>query len=269
MELSESTSFYLSYVSRPVSSLDESSQENEKTQEGRQAGKESGDSLALQDEKGKVGATKELTRTEQNEVEKLKKRDQEVRTHENSHVVAGGQYIRGAVHFDFERGPDGKSYAVGGHVNIDVAPVPNNPEATLKKMQVVKRAAMAPADPSGADHSVARKASMQEQKVRQKLMKEDMEKVSDGKETEKEKLDFLEENSGVSSNEDREIPEIDSTIREVETPKNVMEDDLVAQGTLEDDRGVSWATTDSYGINGKLESKRLPSINFTGLDMFT
>jgi hypothetical protein len=36
--------------------------------------------------------------------------------------------------------------------------VPGDPEATVRKMQTVRAAAMAPAEPSGADHAVAAKA---------------------------------------------------------------------------------------------------------------
>ncbi len=50
---------------------------------------------------------------------------------------------------------DGKTYAVGGHVDIDASPVQGNPQATLRKAQTVQQAALAPADPSGQDQAVA------------------------------------------------------------------------------------------------------------------
>jgi hypothetical protein len=48
-------------------------------------------------------------------------------------------------------GPDGKQYAVGGEVPIDLSPVSGNPQATVQKAETIQRAALAPADPSGPD----------------------------------------------------------------------------------------------------------------------
>ncbi|WP_303620985.1 putative metalloprotease CJM1_0395 family protein, partial [Methylogaea oryzae] len=61
--------------------------------------------------------------------------------------------------FSYERGPDGQQYAVGGEVSIDTSPVPNDPEATARKAEQIRRAALAPANPSGQDISVAAAAS--------------------------------------------------------------------------------------------------------------
>ena len=52
-------------------------------------------------------------------------------------------------------GPDGNRYAIGGEVSIDVAPVDGDPEATIAKMEIVKAAALAPAEPSAQDRKVA------------------------------------------------------------------------------------------------------------------
>ena len=57
------------------------------------------------------------------------------------------------------KAPDEKLYAIGGEVAIDTAPE-NEPEATVKKMQLVRTAALAPSDPSATDYSVAATASM-------------------------------------------------------------------------------------------------------------
>ena len=68
----------------------------------------------------------------------LKARDREVRAHEQAHATVGGRYA-GAPIYSYERGPDGVMYAVGGKVNIDAAPVANDPQATIEKMQIVER----------------------------------------------------------------------------------------------------------------------------------
>lgn len=87
-------------------------------------------------------------------IRQLKARDREVRAHETAHAAAGQGYT-GAPSFEYATGPDGIQYAVGGHVSIDTKPVADNPEATISKMEVVRRAALAPARPSGQDRAVA------------------------------------------------------------------------------------------------------------------
>lgn len=101
-----------------------------------------------------------LTDAQLEQVEKLKARDAEVRRHEQAHAAVGGQYAS-APSYTFQLGPDGKRYAIGGEVQIDVAPVPGDPEATIDKMGVVKAAALAPAEPSSADRRVAALADAQ------------------------------------------------------------------------------------------------------------
>jgi len=98
----------------------------------------------------------QLTDEEQAVVQKLKARDREVRAHEQAHKTVGGQYA-GAISYDYQRGPDGQNYAIGGSVPIDVSTEPT-PEETIAKMEVVIRAALAPAEPSSADRSVAANA---------------------------------------------------------------------------------------------------------------
>ncbi|WP_394561325.1 putative metalloprotease CJM1_0395 family protein [Aquipseudomonas alcaligenes] len=102
------------------------------------------------------------------EIAELASRDREVRAHEQAHAAIGGAHA-GAPTYTFKRGPDGKSYAIGGEVSIDTSPVPNDPEATLRKMELVQRAALAPAEPSAQDRSVAAQASAQATLARAEL----------------------------------------------------------------------------------------------------
>lgn len=113
-----------------------------------------------------------LSSEEQREVQRLKTRDREVHAHERAHQAAGGQYVRGGPAYETQTGPDGKTYAVGGEVQIDTSPVAGNPAATIQKMQQVRRAALAPADPSSADRKVAAEASEKEQAARKELAEE-------------------------------------------------------------------------------------------------
>jgi len=91
-------------------------------------------------------------------IRELAARDREVKSHEQAHQSVGGQYA-GAMEFTFKQGPDGKRYAVGGEVPIDVSKISGNPEATLKKAEQIRRAALAPAEPSSQDRQVAALAS--------------------------------------------------------------------------------------------------------------
>ncbi len=115
---------------------------------------------------------RELTDEEKAAVEKLQVLDKKVRAHERAHVAAGGGYIRGGASFEYQTGPDGKKYAVGGEVSIDTSPVKGDPQATIQKMQVVRKAALAPADPSATDRAVAAKATQQETRARMELREE-------------------------------------------------------------------------------------------------
>lgn len=119
-----------------------------------------------------------LSEEEQQEVEKLKQRDREVRAHEQAHRAAGGG-LTGSPTFKTVRGPDGHSYAVSGEVKIDTSPVPNNPEATIRKLEQVKRAALAPSNPSGKDRQVAAEAEAKIQQARQEKREQDAEELKE------------------------------------------------------------------------------------------
>jgi len=97
-----------------------------------------------------------LSKDEQKIVAELKKRDAEVRRHERAHSNAAGPY-GGLPSYEFQRGPDGQLYAVGGEVSIDTSPEASA-EATVRKLETVIRAALAPAEPSPQDHAVAAQA---------------------------------------------------------------------------------------------------------------
>jgi len=139
-----------------------------------------GDSLALTkdakaNEPGKEAkkAKGELSEQEKKVVEELKKRDREVRAHEQAHLSAGGGLVRGGASYSYQVGPDGKQYAIGGEVQIDISPG-SNPETTIRKMQQVRRAALAPAEPSGQDRAVASSASKIEAEAVRELQNQKM-----------------------------------------------------------------------------------------------
>ncbi len=117
----------------------------------------------------------ERTTKDQTEIEKLRERDREVRAHEQAHIAAAGGLATGGATFSFQRGPDGKHYAVGGEVNIDTSPVSGNPEATIQKARQIRAAALAPANPSAQDRAVAASAAALEVQAQQETQKEKQE----------------------------------------------------------------------------------------------
>lgn len=95
-----------------------------------------------------------LSEAELDAVSRLSDRDREVRAHEMAHVIAGRPWAGPPVYM-YQTGPDGRRYAIGGFVPIDITPVEGDPQATAYKMRVVSQAALASTDPSAADRRVA------------------------------------------------------------------------------------------------------------------
>ena len=111
----------------------------------------------------------ELTQDQKMQVIELQRRDLEVRTHEAAHMSAGAGLTTGAS-YSYQRGPDNKMYAIGGEVGIDTSPG-KTPEETLKKAAQIKRAALAPAQPSSADLQVAATATNMEIDAKMEIQK--------------------------------------------------------------------------------------------------
>lgn len=112
-----------------------------------------------------------LTADEQREVQRLQKRDAEVRAHEQAHAAAGGAHA-GAPSYGYETGPDGKRYAVSGEVSIDTSEIEGDSQASLQKLEQVARAALAPAQPSGQDRKVAAQARAKIARLRAEMVEE-------------------------------------------------------------------------------------------------
>lgn len=118
-------------------------------------------------------------RLEQLEIAELATRDREVRAHEQAHAAVGGNYA-GAPSYTYSRGPDGQRYAVAGEVSIDTSAVAGDPQATLSKMEIVVRAALAPAEPSAQDLRVAAQAQAQMVQARVELAELQRSQAADG-----------------------------------------------------------------------------------------
>lgn len=116
------------------------------------------------------GALSEMDPEARRAIASLRRRDQEVRLHEQAHLLAAGPYATGGPSYTYATGPDGRRYAVGGEVPIDLSAVPGDPQATLQKARTLRRAALAPTHPSGADLAIAMQATALAAQAQQELV---------------------------------------------------------------------------------------------------
>jgi hypothetical protein len=117
---------------------------------------------ALKREESKLMAnqkTGEMSASDLIIIGELKQRDVEVRAHEAAHLAVAGGIATSSASFEYQQGPDGVQYAIGGEVNISTSAVSGDPAATLRKANTIRRAALAPAQPSGPDMQVAAAAT--------------------------------------------------------------------------------------------------------------
>ena len=158
------------------------------SQQARESNPGSGDRNGAPERGGEGGqrerqdrgqGSEEASPEQQVAVQELRSRDQEVRQHEQAHQSVGGQYA-GAATYTYQRGPNGQLYAVGGQVSIDTSPIPDDPEATISKMQTVRSAALAPAEPSAQDIQVAQQATSQLLQAQAELRAERRESTGGG-----------------------------------------------------------------------------------------
>jgi len=145
---------------------DQEGQSQEQDQQDQEEQQQQGESDQPSDE-----SNERYSEQEQAALSELQLRDREVVAHEQAHSGVGGKYA-GAPSYSYERGPDGTKYAVSGEVSIDTSKVANDPHATLVKAQQIKRAALAPAQPSSQDLSVAASADQMAAQARQEIMAE-------------------------------------------------------------------------------------------------
>ena len=153
-----------------------------------------------------------LTAEELQELQKLQKRDAEVKAHEQAHKAVAGQHAAGGPSYTYEVGPNGKRYAVGGEVPIDMSKEAT-PEQTIQKMQIVARAALAPANPSAADRRIAARASMIANQARGEIQSEQTTQATADKNTQGADKISSDDASTDSSNSSEQQPTMPQTTR--------------------------------------------------------
>lgn len=115
----------------------------------------------------KTNAKEELLPEERKQVEELKQIERKVVAHEQAHKSVGGQ-LAGSMSYSYSQGPDGRRYKTGGEVSISI-PSDDDPQKLIAQLMQVKRAALAPSNPSPQDIKVAGMADGKLQAARAKL----------------------------------------------------------------------------------------------------
>lgn len=90
-------------------------------------------------------------------LEKFKSKDSDIRTHEQIHASIG--HTTTPISYNYQEGPDGKMYAVGGSVRLDTS-IPDDPKAAAFKLELLQKAATGPSHISGADGSIASQSNL-------------------------------------------------------------------------------------------------------------
>lgn len=158
---------------------------------------------------------------EKAEIKELQIIEQKVRTHEQAHKAAGAG-VTGAISYTYTTGPDGKRYISGGEVSVGTSGG-SSPEESLKQLEQVKRAALAPADPSPQDLSVAASTSAQIMQVRGEIAREKSEELNNNtsEQVGKAASDGKSNSNSQVTNTDRS--DNHSTIRQSESNENSQE----------------------------------------------
>lgn len=167
-------------------------------------------------------------------ISELQSRDKEVRSHEAAHAAVGGS-VTGSPSFSYEKGPDGKRYAVEGEVAVDLSIVNGDPRATIEKMQKVHAAALAPVNPSTQDRQVANTATQLILEAQSKLLSElSNQQESEQNKTQAEDNSNKNESASVTRYLSKEANELDSSSDfEVLINKTLKNQDKIASNQTE------------------------------------
>ena len=222
-------------------------------QEQKQEGQEK-ESRGSQKEATESEAQEKQETAEQDKINSLQARHQEVVAHERAHQNAGGRFA-GAVSLDYTKGPDGRSYAVSGEVSIDISEVKGDPDATMRKMQQVRQAALAPADPSAQDRMVAAMASSIEQGARVDAQVEAQLKAPDkAGEAEKSPLSSSENEQALTSADEKTPSNVQVDSSRLEVGQQSLNESLQSQLVTKNSSTVGSFANTAYVLPATLYS---------------
>ena len=103
---------------------------------------------------GVASAGGNLSAAEKAHIAELLQRDGQVRQEENAHAAIAGS-AAGPIQYEYQRGPDGRMYAVGGSVPIHAENPSGDPAEQRRLAGKIAAAAMAAINPSAADYAAA------------------------------------------------------------------------------------------------------------------
>ena len=216
----------------------------------------------------------ELSKEEQRIVSELQAADTNVRAHEAAHMAAGGG-LTSPASYTYERGPDNKMYAVAGEVGISTGEG-NTPQESLNKAQTIRRAALAPADPSPQDLKVAAQAASMEMSARAQIMQEKMaqnsQNTNNSNETSGDAVNSVgnsAENSNVNSTENSaENSNINSAGNSTENSNtNSAENSRIPSINQPSSTGGYYAAISDPAINSQIASNNQKSVISGGVDL--
>lgn len=210
----------------------------------------------------------ELSMEEQRIVTELQAADTNVRAHEAAHMAAGGG-LTSPASYTYERGPDNKMYAVAGEVGISTGEG-NTPQESLNKAQTIRRAALAPADPSPQDLKVAAQAASMEMSARAEILQEKMAQNSqnsnnsgDGS-AENSNVNSA-ENSAGNSTENSNVNSVENS--NVNSVENSAENSRIPSINQPSSTGGYYAAISDPAISSQIASNNQKSVIGAGVDL--
>ncbi|MFT6221406.1 MAG: hypothetical protein ACJA0C_000809 [Candidatus Endobugula sp.] len=207
-----------SQVDRSQTTASDASKTQERSQEQQQLTREIAKKETQQQEK-----------IDQQTIQSLSTLDREVRNHERAHAAVGGQYA-GAPSYEYERGPDGVNYAVSGEVPISTGAT-SDPQMTIEKAQIIRRAALAPAEPSAQDRKVAAEATQMEAEARVDIVVQEREVRMQEEQAMNEQRNAVdsEQSQSINARAAQDSDAVDDINETQEHMFNEINDDLAAQ----------------------------------------
>ena len=194
---------------------------------------------------------KQQQQAELQQLTQLKRQDAEVKAHEQAHTSLGGQYAS-SPQYEYERGPDGRRYAVSGEVSIDISEA-STPQKTLRKAEQIKAAALAPAEPSAQDLRVATEAAQIATKARTEIVDEQAEKVQQSYER---AIPNIQQNKQASQSSGIEgVPSVESIVAAVDI--GIPTRTLTTSQMNTDKQNVLGTELDSHGASQFIANRNL------------
>ena len=193
-------------------------------------------------------------------VAELQAADTNVRAHEAAHMAAGGG-LTSPASYTYERGPDNKMYAVAGEVGISTSEG-NTPQESLNKAQTIRRAALAPADPSPQDLKVAAQAASMEMSARAEIMQE---KMAQNSQNQNNSNETSAGNSNVNSTENSAGNSTENSTRN--SVENSTENSRIPSINQPSSTGGYYAAISDPAISSQIASNNQKSVISGGVDL--